>query len=57
MVKSRRDLNLKVDRQRNIKQFDQTIYYTYMVKMIISITTINENMGIRQIIKINQAFL
>jgi len=36
MVNSKRDLNLKVDGQRNIKQFDQTIVLCVVIKMIIS---------------------
>jgi len=33
MVKSKRDLNLKVERQRNIKQFDQTIILCEVIKI------------------------
>jgi len=55
MVNSKRDLNLKVDRQRNIKQFDQTIVlgiYGNKNDNINNFVTINDKTSI-SIIKIN----
>jgi len=40
MVSNKRDLNLKVERQRNIKQFDQIILLSVVI--IISVITINK---------------